>query len=268
MARPAGGAGHSSLHRHGLRLLACSGCRLGAAVAAASGAPKPIACPGQATTFWGKVAITGHALFATDCDWTQFDLGWMFTLFFVVLGSAAAIWGGWLEREGPRKAAFVAALCWCGGLVISAFGVYRPSALAPVARLGRDRRHWSRPRLYFAGLDPGEMVPGSARHGDRHGDHGLWRRRHDRLAAGDDPDERFQDRDDGRRLADLPGHGGDLFLLHDRRRFRLSAAAGRLAARRLDGADAKDRHDRPWRRAARRRAQDAAVLAHLAGADA
>ncbi len=97
---------------------------LGRAVAVSTGAAKSVACPGDATTFWGKVGITSHALFATDCDWTQFDVGWMFTLFFVVLGSAAAIWGGWLEREGPRKAAFVAALCWCGGLVISAFGVY------------------------------------------------------------------------------------------------------------------------------------------------
>jgi MFS family permease len=97
---------------------------LGRMVAAATGAPKPIACPGDATTFSGKLGITAHALFATDCDWTQFDLGWMYTLFFVFLGSSAAIWGGWLEREGPRKAAFVAALCWCGGLVISAFGVY------------------------------------------------------------------------------------------------------------------------------------------------
>ena len=40
------------------------------------------------------------------------------------LGAAAAIWGGWLERAGPRKAGFVAALCWCGGLVFSAVGVY------------------------------------------------------------------------------------------------------------------------------------------------
>jgi|HubBroStandDraft_6_1064221.scaffolds.fasta_scaffold118843_1 MFS family permease len=97
---------------------------LGRAVAVARGAPKPIACPGDATSFAGKLAITGHALFATDCDWTQFDLGWMFTLFFLVLGSSAAIWGGWLEHAGPRKAGVVAAVCWAGGLVISAFGVY------------------------------------------------------------------------------------------------------------------------------------------------
>jgi MFS family permease len=64
------------------------------------------------------------ALFATGCDWKISELGWMYTLFFVLLGSAAALWGGWLERSGPRKAAFVAAVCWCGGLVISAVGVY------------------------------------------------------------------------------------------------------------------------------------------------
>jgi MFS family permease len=97
---------------------------LGRALGVAAGTGKPIVCPGDATTFFGKVAITAHALFATDCDWTQFDLGWMFTLFFVLLGTSAALWGGWLERVGPRKAGVVAALCWCGGLLISAVGVY------------------------------------------------------------------------------------------------------------------------------------------------
>jgi MFS family permease len=97
---------------------------LGRALGVAAGTGKPIVCPGDATTFFGKVAITAHALFATDCDWTQFDLGWMYTLFFVLLGASAAIWGGWLERVGPRKAGVVAAICWCGGLMISALGVY------------------------------------------------------------------------------------------------------------------------------------------------
>src|SRR5271166_4161713 len=91
---------------------------LGRAVAVARGAPKPIACPGDATSFAGKLAITGHALFAVDCDWTQFDLGWMYTLFFVFLGSSAAIWGGWLEHAGPRKAGVIAAVCWGGGLIL------------------------------------------------------------------------------------------------------------------------------------------------------
>lgn len=63
-------------------------------------------------------------LFTTTCDWDKPILGWMYTLFFVFLGSAAAIWGGWLEHAGPRKAGVVSALCWCGGLVLSAIGVY------------------------------------------------------------------------------------------------------------------------------------------------
>jgi MFS family permease len=63
-------------------------------------------------------------LFTTTCDWRIASLGWMYTLFFVVLGVAAAVWGGWLERAGPRKAGVVAAVCWCGGLVLGAIGVY------------------------------------------------------------------------------------------------------------------------------------------------
>lgn len=86
---------------------------------------KPLAaCAAGATTVADKLSGTARALFATDCNWTQFDLGWMYTLFFVLLGCSAAVWGGWLEREGPRKAGVVAALCWCGGLLISAYGVY------------------------------------------------------------------------------------------------------------------------------------------------
>jgi MFS family permease len=63
-------------------------------------------------------------LFTTSCDWPISTLGWMYTLFFVLLGSSAALWGGWLERAGPRKAGVVAACCWCGGMLFSALGVY------------------------------------------------------------------------------------------------------------------------------------------------
>jgi MFS family permease len=73
------------------------------------------ACPDM--SLWSE-------LFTTTCDWRIASMGWMFTLFFVVLGVAAAIWGGWLERAGPRKAGVVAALCWCGGLLLGALGVY------------------------------------------------------------------------------------------------------------------------------------------------
>ncbi|CAA2139686.1 OFA family MFS transporter [Hyphomicrobium sp. ghe19] len=97
---------------------------LQSALLGADGKPLP-ECSAGAVTFSEKAAGTLKALSATDCNWSQFDLGWMFTFFFVLLGVSAAIWGGWLERAGPRKAGVVAAICWCGGLVISAFGVHQ-----------------------------------------------------------------------------------------------------------------------------------------------
>ena len=92
------------------------------ALVGADGKPLP-ECSAGAVTFGEKAAGTLKALTATDCNWSQFDLGWLFTFFFVLLGVSAAIWGGWLERAGPRKAGVVSALCWCGGLLISALGV-------------------------------------------------------------------------------------------------------------------------------------------------
>src|SRR5436190_4337878 len=63
-------------------------------------------------------------IFSTQWDWKVSMLGWVYTLFFVFLGSSTAIWGGWVERNGPRKAGLVSACCWCGGLAIAALGVY------------------------------------------------------------------------------------------------------------------------------------------------
>ena len=82
----------------------------------AIGINKSVECPAD----MGWISM----LFTTTCDWDKPILGWMYTLFFVFLGSSAALWGGWLEHAGPRKAGVVSALCWCGGLVMSAIGVY------------------------------------------------------------------------------------------------------------------------------------------------
>jgi MFS family permease len=79
------------------------------------GVTQSIACP-KDMSFIAQV-------FSTTCDWKISMLGWTYTLFFVFLGASAATWGGWLERAGPRKAGVVSAVCWCGGLVISAIGV-------------------------------------------------------------------------------------------------------------------------------------------------
>ena len=107
--------------------------------------------------------------------------------------------------------------------------------LAAVARTGRDRRHWSRAGLYFAGFDPDKMVSRQARHGDRHGDHGVWRRRDDRSAARRHADEFLQIAHIRRGLADAGGARSRLFRLYARRRLRLSRAPGGLASERLVG---------------------------------
>ncbi|ATQ69345.1 MULTISPECIES: OFA family MFS transporter [Methylosinus] len=82
----------------------------------AVGVSEPKACPAEMSFF--------DSVVTTSCDWKISMLGWTFTLFFVFLGSSAAVFGHWLETAGPRKAGLAAAACWCGGLLISAAGVY------------------------------------------------------------------------------------------------------------------------------------------------
>jgi MFS family permease len=58
-----------------------------------------------------------------NCNWTVADVTHIFETFIAMLGISAAIWGGWLERAGPRKAGLIAALCWGGGLILGGYGV-------------------------------------------------------------------------------------------------------------------------------------------------
>jgi MFS family permease len=57
-------------------------------------------------------------------DWRLTTLGWIFSIAIVVLGLSAAVFGKWLEAAGPRKAMFAAAVCFSGGFLISAVGVW------------------------------------------------------------------------------------------------------------------------------------------------
>jgi len=82
----------------------------------AIGVDKPKACAADMSIFVEAIA--------RDCDWKISSLGWTFTLAIVFLGSSAAVFGHWLETAGPRKAGLAAAACWCGGLLVSALGVY------------------------------------------------------------------------------------------------------------------------------------------------
>jgi MFS family permease len=81
----------------------------------ALGGSHALACPAGSGLF--------DILFTRSCDWPVTYLLFTFTLAIVILGASAALWGGWLERVGPRKAGMVAALCWGGGYLVAALGV-------------------------------------------------------------------------------------------------------------------------------------------------
>jgi MFS family permease len=57
-------------------------------------------------------------------DWSLKDVVWIFSIAIAILGLSAALFGRWVERAGPRKAMFVAALCFGGGFIVSASGVH------------------------------------------------------------------------------------------------------------------------------------------------
>lgn len=61
---------------------------------------------------------------STTADWKLTSIGWIFSIAIVFLGLSAALFGKWLEREGPRKAMFISALCFSSGFFVSAIGVY------------------------------------------------------------------------------------------------------------------------------------------------
>ncbi len=62
-------------------------------------------------------------MFTTTCNWTVPMVTPTFEIFIAMLGVSAALFGGWLEHAGPRKAGFIAALCWGGGLIVGGVGV-------------------------------------------------------------------------------------------------------------------------------------------------
>jgi MFS family permease len=84
-------------------------------------------CIGQAYAFsvfnLPMSKLIGITQSAPD-DWKLTELGWIFSIGIFFLGTSAALLGRWVEEGGPRKAMFAAALCWGGGFVVSAIGVY------------------------------------------------------------------------------------------------------------------------------------------------
>ncbi len=60
---------------------------------------------------------------STPEDWKLTQLGWVFSIALFTLGASAALFGKWLEREGPRKAMFLSAVCFGGGFVLASLGI-------------------------------------------------------------------------------------------------------------------------------------------------
>ncbi len=197
-------------------------------------------CIGQAYAFsvfnLPMTKLIGITQSAPD-DWKLTDLGWIFSIAIFVLGASAAVFGRWVEEGGPRQAMFTAGAVLRRRLPDLGARRLPAQSLDRLSRLRRGRRHRPRPRLHLAGLDPDQMVPRPARHGDRHGDHGLRRRRLHRLAAVGLADGAFLDTDPCRRRRDLHRPRHRLFLLHDgrrrdRARYRRRAGSRRATRRR------------------------------------
>ena len=59
----------------------------------------------------------------SSAGWTIPQVGWIYSIALFMLGLSAAVFGKWVERNGPRKAMVASCVCFCGGLLISALGV-------------------------------------------------------------------------------------------------------------------------------------------------
>jgi MFS family permease len=81
---------------------------------------------GQAYAFSVFNKPLGQLIGVTDPapgDWTLVQISFIFSVAIVFLGLSAAVGGRWVEDVGPRKAMFVSALCFSGGLLIAGGGV-------------------------------------------------------------------------------------------------------------------------------------------------
>ncbi len=63
------------------------------------------------------------AMHAADGSaWNLKAIGYIFSIAIAFLGISAALFGAWLEKAGPRRAMFYAAICFGSGFVIAAAG--------------------------------------------------------------------------------------------------------------------------------------------------
>ena len=59
---------------------------------------------------------------ADGSAWNLKEVGYIFSIAIAFLGISAALFGAWLEKAGPRRAMFYAAICFSLGFIIASFG--------------------------------------------------------------------------------------------------------------------------------------------------
>lgn len=76
-------------------------------------------CIGQAyATSVYKVSLYEHF----EASWTA--IGIIFSLAIVMLGLSAALFGPWVDRNGPRRAMLASTACWVSGFLVGALGIF------------------------------------------------------------------------------------------------------------------------------------------------
>ena len=226
-------------------------------------------CIGQAyATSVYKTALVEHF----DASLTA--IGIIFSIAIVMLGLSAAVFGTWVDRNGPRAAMFTAAVFWSVGFLVGSLGIATEQlwllylGYGVIGGIGLGIGYIS-PVSTLIKWFPDRPGPGH-----RHGDHGLRRRRADRLARCRRQLMSFYDPDyDPARPASVPSGERRRAALPDPRRWSTSSTC--CSARSssgcrptdwkpegfdpLDGEAEVPGHDRQRLRG--QRDQDAAVLA-------
>src|ERR1700723_3969821 len=59
---------------------------------------------------------------ADGSHWDLKEVCYIFSIAIAFLGISAALFGAWLERAGPRRAMFYAAICFGAGFIIASLG--------------------------------------------------------------------------------------------------------------------------------------------------
>lgn len=80
------------------------------------GLGKPLAC-GPDVSFIGQ-------LFTTSCDWQVTMCGVIFAILFFMLGVTTAVFGNWLEYNGPRKSGVASCVCFVSFFLLASLAMY------------------------------------------------------------------------------------------------------------------------------------------------